>query len=136
MEIAIRALKAGAHVFLEKPIARTLEDARRVAAAAEKARKKLVVGYILRVHRSWIKIIELVNGLGKPLVMRMKLNQQSIGPAWDLHKTMRRSLSPIVDCGVHYVDFMCQVTGAKPVRLHAIGAYLTKEVETYNYGRL
>ena len=96
-----------------------------------------MVGYILRVHPSWIKFVEkLAKGLGKPLVMRMNLNQQSVGPAWDLHKTMMRSLSPIVDCGVHYVDVMCQMTGAKPVRIHAIGAHLTQEVETYNYGQL
>ena len=36
------------------------------------------------------------------------------------------SLSPIVDCGVHYVDVMCQMTGAKPVRVHGIGAQLTR----------
>src|SRR5712692_8225862 len=47
-----------------------------------------------------------------------------------------KSLPPIVDCGVHYVDVMCQMTGAKPKRVHAIGAHLTKEVETYNYGQL
>ena len=48
------------------------------------------------------------------------------------------SISPIVDCGVHYVDVMCQVTGAKPVRVHAIGVRLTDEVkpDMYNYGHL
>ncbi len=32
------------------------------------------------------------------------------------------SLSPIVDCGVHYIDVMCQMTRSKPVQVYAIGA--------------
>ena len=49
-----------------------------------------------------------------------------------------RSMSPIVDCGVHYVDVMCQMTGAAPLRVHAIGARLSDEVaaDRYNYGQL
>jgi predicted dehydrogenase len=74
--------------------------------------------------------------LGKPLAMRMNLNQQSVGPAWTWHKNLMASLSPIVDCGVHYIDVMCQMTGAKPVRVHGIGARLSDEVKVYNYGHL
>jgi len=109
-EFAIRAFKAGAHVFLEKPIATTLKDAKRVVAAAKKARKKLVVGYILRVHPSWIKFVELAKGLGKPLVMRMNLNQQSIGAAWDLHKTIpyRRLRRALYRC--HVPNDGCQAS--------------------------
>ncbi len=135
-DFAVRAFKAGAHVFVEKPIAETVQDARRVVTASKKAGKKLVIGYILRVHPSWIKFIDLARGLGKPLVMRMNLNQQSIGDAWIWHKTLMKTLSPIVDCGVHYVDVMCQMTRAKPVRVHAIGAHLSREVKMYNYGQL
>ncbi len=137
-DYAIRAFAAGAHVFLEKPMAETVADARRVVAAAQAARRKLVIGYVLRHHPSWLKLIELARGLGKPLVMRMNLNQQSIGPAWAWHRTLMRTLSPIIDCGVHYVDVMAQITGAKAVRVHAIGARLTEEIPPgmYNYGQL
>jgi predicted dehydrogenase len=55
---AIQALEAGKHVFLEKPIAVTVTDAERVAEAAHANRRKLVVGYILRHHPSWIRFIE------------------------------------------------------------------------------
>jgi predicted dehydrogenase len=135
-DYAVAAFKAGAHVFMEKPIAETVKDAKRVVAAARAAKKKLVIGYILRVHPSWMKFVDFAKGLGKPLVMRMNLNQQSIGDAWTWHKNLMKSLPPIVDCGVHYVDVMCQMTGAKPVRVHGIGAHLSKEVKTYNYGHL
>ena len=135
-DFAIKAMEAGAHVFLEKPIATTNADAALVVATARRLRKKLVLGYILRVHPSWIKFIELGKSLGKPLVMRLNLNQQSSGPAWTGHKNLIDSLIPIVDCGVHYVDVMCQLTGAKPVRVHGIGAALWADVKQQNYGHL
>ena len=137
-EYTIKSLEAGAHVFVEKPISETVEDAEAIVAAAEKADKKVVVGYILRHHPGWKKFIDLAQGLGKPLVMRMNLNQQSTGSEWNVHKNIMEAMSPIVDCGVHYVDVMCQMTKAKPISVHAIGARLSDEIDEdqYNYGQL
>jgi len=135
---AIKAFEKGCHVFIEKPVADTVAGAERVVAAAIKANKKLVVGYILRHHPSWEKFIELSHQLGKPLVMRMNLNQQSHGVMWDVHRSLMKTLSPIVDCGVHYIDVMCQMTRSKPVQVSAIGARLTEDIPAgnYNYGQL
>ena len=133
---AIRAMEAGCHVFVEKPIATNVEDARRVVDFAIRTGRKLVAGYILRVHPAWRELIRLGRTLGKPLVMRMNLNQQSTGTAWQTHKELMASLTPIVDCGVHYVDVMCQLTGSRPLRVHGIGARLSDEVARQNYGHL
>jgi predicted dehydrogenase len=135
-DYAVRAIEAGAHVFVEKPLAQTVAEAQRVVDAAIRHDRKLVVGYILRVHPSWTRLVELARGLGKPLVMRMNLNQQSIGAAWTWHRNLMQSLSPLVDCGVHYVDIMCQMTQSRPVRVHGIGARLSDEVRVDNYGHL
>jgi predicted dehydrogenase len=114
------------------------DDAERVVETAVKNGRKLVVGYILRHHPSWMKFVEIAQSLGKPLVMRMNLNQQSSGEQWQGHKNLMDNQSPIVDCGVHYVDMMCLMTRAKPIRVSAIGARLTDELvdEMYNYGQL
>lgn len=137
-DFAIAAFEAGAHVFIEKPLAATAEDAERVVNAAKKHDRKLVIGYILRHHPSWAKFVEVAKTLGKPLVMRMNLNQQSCGAFWETHKRLLNSVSPIVDCGVHYLDMMCLMTGAKPLSVSAIGVRLSDEVapEMYNYGQL
>jgi predicted dehydrogenase len=137
-DLCLRAFAAGCHVFCEKPLAPTLEDAERVVAAAVAASRKLLIGYILRVHPSWTRFVEIGRTLGKPLVMRMNLNQQSSGHFWEVHKSLMLSTSPIVDCGVHYVDIMCLVTGARPVAVHALGARLSEEIAAtmYNYGHL
>lgn len=134
----LKALAAGAHVFLEKPLAATVQEAEAVVAAAAGSGRKLVVGYILRHHPSWQRFVELARELGKPLVMRLSLNQQSSGAQWQVHRHLMDSLSPIVDCGVHYVDMMCLMTRAQPVRVQAIGARLCDDLPAgmYNYGQL
>jgi predicted dehydrogenase len=135
---AVMAFEKGCHVFMEKPIADSIAGAQRVADAAQKSGKKLVIGYILRHHPSWIKFIDIAQELGKPLVMRMNLNQQSHGYMWDVHRNLMKSLSPIVDCGVHYIDVMCQMVRSKPTQVSAIGARLTNDIPVgnYNYGQL
>lgn len=100
---AIAAMEAGVHVFMEKPLAVLMEDARRVVEVARRTGRK-------------------------PLVMRMNLNQQSRGATWLSAKSKLEKVSPIVDCAVHYVDYMCAMTGARPVSLHAIGARLSDEI--------
>src|SRR5271165_3742465 len=101
--MALAALAAGVHVFCEKPLADTLQAAEKIVAAARAGKKALLVGYILRVHPSWTRFVEIGRTLGKPLVMRMNLNQQSSGSFWEVHKNLMKSTSPIVDCGVTYV---------------------------------
>ncbi len=135
---AVKALEAGCHVFLEKPLADTLEGAKRVAAAAKQFGKKLLVGYILQHHPSWQRFTAEAQQLGIPLVMRMNLNQQSHGAMWNTHQHLMESLSPIVDCGVHYIDVMCRMVKSKPVSVSAIGARLTEVIPAgnYNYGQL
>ena len=135
-DYACAAMDAGADVFVEKPLATTVADARRVQAKALKTGRRVVVGYILRHHPSWIRLIAEARALGGPYVFRLNLNQQSSGPTWDVHKALMQTTSPIVDCGVHYVDVMCHITDAKPVEVRGMGLRLSHEIapDMYNYG--
>lgn len=135
-DYAVAAMAAGAHVFVEKPLASTVADAERVVAAAEQYGRKVVVGYILRHHPSWQRLIAESRALGGPYVFRLNLNQQSAGPTWDVHKALMQTTPPIVDCGVHYVDVMLQITDAAPVEVRGMGLRLSDEIapDMYNYG--
>ncbi len=135
-DYAIAAMKRGADVFVEKPLAANLEDATRVVDTAKDTGRKLVVGYVLRVHPSWQRMIAEARDLGGPYVFRLNLNQQSTGAQWDVHKALMHSTSPLVDCGVHYVDVMCQITDAKPTQVRGMGLRLSDEIapDMYNYG--
>ncbi len=134
---AIAAMEAGAHVFVEKPLAGNVADAVRVVEAAKRRNRKLGVGYILRHHPSWQRLIAEARGLGGPYVFRLNLNQQSSGPTWETHKALMATTSPLVDCGVHYVDVMCQITDAMPLRVNGMGLRLSDEIapDMYNYGQ-
>jgi predicted dehydrogenase len=136
-DLSIMAMEAGAHVFVEKPLATTVADARRVQAVAERTGRKVVVGYILRHHPSWQRLIAEARALGGPYVFRMNLNQQSSGATWEVHKALMQTTPPIVDCGVHYVDVMLQITDADPVEVRGMGLRLTPEIapDMYNYGQ-
>lgn len=100
--------------------------------------RKLVVGYILRYHPSWIRLINEARDLGGPYAFRMNLNQQSSGATWQTHKQLMQTTSPIVDCGVHYIDVMCQIVDSKPVQVRGMGLRLSEEIDQnmYNYGHL
>ena len=135
-DFAVAAMEAGADVFVEKPLAGNVEDARRVVAKAQESGRKLVVGYILRHHPSWERLISESRDLGGPYVFRLNLNQQSSGETWVTHRNLMQTTSPIVDCGVHYVDVMCQITDAKPVQVRGMGLRLAQDIpdDMYNYG--
>lgn len=137
-DLAIRAMEAGAHVFVEKPLALTVESAQAVVDTARRTERKLVIGYILRHHPSWNELIRAARKLGPPYVMRMNLNQPSTGSAWDIHKQLLQTTPPIVDCGVHYVDVMCQITDARPVQVRGMGVRLARDIDEkqVNYGHL
>lgn len=136
--LSIAALEAGAHVFVEKPLAVSLEDARTIVDTARRTGRKLVVGYILRHHPSWQQFIEKAREVGPPYVMRLNLNQQSSGNAWRIHRNLIESTTPVIDCGVHYVDVMCQIADSKPVQVRGMGLRLSDDIaqDRINYGHL
>lgn len=135
-DFAVAAMQAGAHVFVEKPLATTVADANRVADMAARTGRKCVVGYILRHHPSWQRLIAEARALGGPYVFRLNLNQQSSGATWQVHKALMQTTPPIVDCGVHYVDVMCQITDARATEVRGMGLRLSTEIapDMYNYG--
>ena len=132
------ALNRGLHVFVEKPLAETIEESQRLFDLANRVNRKLYVGYILMTHPSWNRFIEIAHELGKPLAMRMNLNQQAKGDFYDTLYNIMQVQSPIVDCGVHYVDIMYQMAQCRPVRVHAIGCRNWDLVPEHisNYGQL
>jgi len=59
-EVVLAALDAGKHVLVEKPIATTMPDAPRMAAAARTAQRKLMVGHVERFNPAVGKVAELL----------------------------------------------------------------------------
>lgn len=108
---ACQAMEAGAHVFVEKPLAMNKREAGHTIAMARKCGKKLYIGYILRHHDKWQKFIDCAKSLTPPVNVTITSNQHSTGEEWQQHKNiLDAGLSPLVDCGIHYADVMAQIT--------------------------
>jgi predicted dehydrogenase len=137
-DYAIKAIRGGRHVFVEKPLATTVADARARRRGGQGQRQE--AGDRLHPAPSPVldRLIAEARELGGPYVFRMNFNQQSSGHSWDTHKQLMQTTSPIVDCGVHYLDVMCQITDAKPVEVRGMGVRMTDEIapSMYNYGHL
>lgn len=58
---AVRALSAGKHVFVEKPLALKLEDAREMIKTAKQCKKILMVGHLLLYHPAIRKLKNYIN---------------------------------------------------------------------------
>jgi len=109
VEPTIAALKAGKHVFLEKPMASTLADCDRILAAAEKASGKLMVGHICRFNPRYAAAkAEIAAGnIGDIVSIYARRNL----PCWVTEGVLQK-IGPIIGDAVHDTDLMLWYTQA------------------------
>jgi predicted dehydrogenase len=113
------ALGAGKHVFLEKPIALTLEDADAIVAAATGAQGLFMVGLVLRFWPEYAELQRRIAAgeLGRPLaVSTLRLSPPADWNDWMADPA--KSGGVPVDLLVHDFDQMNQLLGS-PVRVYA-----------------
>ncbi|MFF2050391.1 Gfo/Idh/MocA family protein [Leifsonia sp. NPDC058194] len=112
-DLAVRALAAGRHVLLEKPIALTVADAERVAAAAERGPAALMVAHVVRFFPGYAALHERVaaGAVGTPRAVRAtRLSARSSDAPW--LDDERDSGGMIVDFAIHDVDQANALLGA------------------------
>jgi len=115
-EPAIAALEAGKHVFLEKPIASTVADARKIMAAARTSQGILFIGHIVRFNPRYRMAREAVAAgrIGKIVALSSRRN---IPAAWT--PTILNKIGPIVGDAIHDTDIMLWLTGDRIVSVYA-----------------
>jgi predicted dehydrogenase len=125
-EMATAAFRAGKHVFCEKPLALTPGGCLKVIRAAEKARRKLIIGFVLRYSPLFVKMKALVDrgAIGK-VAAAWVLHSVSRGSDWyfhDWHGVSKYTNSLLLQKGSHDFDIINWVVGAKPTRVAAFAA--------------
>jgi UDP-N-acetylglucosamine 3-dehydrogenase len=115
-EPAVAALEAGKHVFLEKPIASTIEDAHRIIAASKQARGILQIGHICRFNPRYrmAKKAIAAGAIGRIVAMSSRRN---IPAAWT--PEILNKIGPIVGDAIHDTDLMLWFTGDRIVSAYA-----------------
>ena len=125
-EHAVAALEAGKHVYLEKPMAITIEGCDRILRAAFAAKRKIYLGHNMR-HMSFVlKMKELID---KGAIGEVKAGwcRHFIcygGDAYfkDWHAERSKTTSLLLQKGAHDIDVLHWLCGGYSTRVNAIGA--------------
>jgi len=112
----LAALQSGKHVFLEKPMASTMEDCQVIVEAVRKAPGKFMVGHICRFNPRYAAAKAAIEAgrIGKIVSMYARRNL----PRWVVTDILNK-IGPIIGDGVHDTDLMLWYSGAKVISAYA-----------------
>jgi UDP-N-acetylglucosamine 3-dehydrogenase len=117
LEPAIAALRAGKHVLIEKPLARTVTQCDRLLAEAEKSARILMVGHICRFNPRYAVARErIVRGeIGDIVSIFARRNI----PAERSEEVLQK-VGPLLGDGIHDTDLMLWMTGDEVESVYAL----------------
>ncbi len=122
-DLARRALEAGKHVFVEKPLAQSVADAESVVEAAADAGKTLMVGHLLEYHPGLVQLKELVDAGELGEVHYIYGNRLNLGK-------LRSDENALWSLGAHDVSVVLRLAGEEPSECHAHGeSYMRDGIE-------
>jgi UDP-N-acetylglucosamine 3-dehydrogenase len=121
-ELALKAARAGKHVILEKPIARTLEDAQAIVEAFSDTHQRLFVGHVVRFFPEYQRIKAMVDegDLGTVGIVRTSRRSPFLRGWNDWYADWRMSGGVLLDMLIHDFDFLRWTLG-EVERLYARG---------------
>ena len=130
-DYVLRALAAGKHVFVEKPLALTLAELDRIAAAAQAAPGRVVmVGFNRRFAPQVNKIKALLASAAGPKSLVMTVNAGAIPAS---HWTQDRAVGGgrLIGEGCHFIDLLRFLAGA-PIESHSVTAMAGSTADSFS----
>jgi predicted dehydrogenase len=117
LEHTLACVELGRHVFVEKPIADTLEAGKRMRDACDEAGVVLMVGHAFRRLGAARRVKELIDGGALGRVVLVEANMSLPGTfkpqAWRAQRSRNRG-GPLMQLGIHHVDTLAYWLG--PIR--------------------
>ncbi len=116
--LAEQALSAGRHVFIEKPIAASLDQADRLIALAARQGRVLQVGHIERFSAAFRTVMATPSGgraLSFDAVRAAPFRPRSL------------DVSVVLDLMIHDLDLVMELAGGEPEAVEAVGAAIASE---------
>jgi predicted dehydrogenase len=129
--LALEALKAGKHLFLEKPVGITPAECRKLLRASAKSDRVLLIGHELRYSPFFGKFKKLVDAgvVGTPHMTWCKEFRGPFQPkSREWIQDRRKSGGCLVDKNCHHFDLMNWWVGARPRRVSAFGSNAVNRV--------
>lgn len=113
-ENALLAIRAGKHVFCEKPLALTSADGQRVVDAARKAGVKLMVGHCLRFWPEYQAFEAFVKSRRAGRLLSLTMQRRSARPTHGVQNWLQnsaRSMGCALDMHIHDTDYVHHLLG-------------------------
>ncbi len=123
-DYVVRALHAGRHVFVEKPLAISMDQLRTVEAAAVASGRVLTVGFNRRFSPSFVAVREHFRDVREPLVIQFRVHAGFIPKGHWVQAPAQGGR--IVGEVCHFIDIMQYLTEARPVKVY------TESIRTEN----
>jgi predicted dehydrogenase len=122
-ELALRVLDAGKHCFVEKPLAESVAQAERVAAAAADRDRVLMVGHLLEYHPGVHKLKEIATGGDLGRIHYIYSNRLNLGK-------LRSDENALWSLGAHDVSVVLHLADEEPSEVEARGeSYMQAGIE-------
>ncbi|HXB64711.1 MAG TPA: Gfo/Idh/MocA family oxidoreductase [Solirubrobacteraceae bacterium] len=122
-ELAVSALEAGKHCFVEKPLATTADDAQRAVEAAARAERTLMVGHLLEYHPAVDRLKQLLDEGELGNLYYVYGNRLNLGK-------LRADENALWSLGAHDVSVILRLIGEEPSECVAHGrSYVREGVE-------
>ncbi len=122
-ELAVKALSAGKHCFVEKPLAQSVADAERAVSAAERNQRVLMVGHLLEYHPGVQKLKELSESGDLGEIYYIYGNRLNLGK-------LRADENALWSLGAHDVSVVLHLAGEEPWEVVAHGeSYVRDGIE-------
>lgn len=123
-DLAIAGAKLGLHVVCEKPMARTIEQAKAMIKACEEAGVKLFIAHCIRYWPEYAKLKELVDSKELGELLSVNLTRYGGFPAWSSDQWLRdeeKAGGGVLDMHIHDTDYILYLLG-EPEKMDAWGA--------------
>ena len=122
-ELAERVLRAGKHCFVEKPLARSVEDAESVVAAARDGGRVLMVGHLLEYHPGVQMLKDVIDSGDLGEIRYLYSNRVNLG-------VLRPDENALWSLGAHDVSVLLRLAGEEPYECRAVGeSYMQEGIE-------
>jgi predicted dehydrogenase len=113
-ELARRALEAGKHVFVEKPIAMKVDEAEKMVELARQVGKKLMVGHLLLYHAAIRKLKSLIEAGELGEILSVYAQRLNLG-------TIRSAENALWSLAPHDISVILHLISSPPRRVSALG---------------
>lgn len=122
-EYIIKCAMAGKHIFCEKPLAFSADDAEEIIEEVQKSKVKLMVGMVLHFWPEYVEFKKIVHSNKYGKLTTLTCTRLSSHPVfgWDKwYSDPKRSGGAVLDLHIHDVDFIFHLLG-KPTAVYSSG---------------